>query len=311
MLKSGTFDVRSPVVRPLGASKPPLGGAVNGTVGQVPWRGIRYIEGTHMLEIDVYWFYWMSMTTYSLHQFPAEGNVPLGAVSGFLGISRVALENLGDARAKAFPKTAGIVSEILNWINRIMPERDPAVPLSAMRMNTLITPSDMATLRNNLGALITFLRDEAQHNYVVCIESQRLLSPYNLVEKIESCFSPDTWNTMAYDAKREFEESGKCLAFERYTGSAFHALRGVECVIRQYIEKLTGSLPEKRDWGNYVQVLKDKGADPSLTAVLDNIRSLDRNPLMHPEDWLDIDEAIAVFTISQTAINRLVAGIKK
>jgi hypothetical protein len=45
--------------------------------------------------------------------------------------------------------------------------------------------------------------------------------------------------------------------------------------------------------------------------VLENIRTLDRNPLMHPEIWLDIDEAIAVFTVSQTAIVRLVAGIKK
>jgi hypothetical protein len=276
----------------------------------LPWRGFRSIEGSDMVEVDVYWFYWMSMTTYSLHQFPLEG-APLGAISAYLGISRVAFENLGDERARAFPKTASVINDILAWINRIMPERNPSELLPEERLATMVGPADMATLHNLLGALITFLRDESNHGYVVCVENQRLLSAYSLVENIESCFSPDSWSTIVVEAKQEFEEAGKCLAFERYTGAGFHALRGVECVIRQYIVKLTGSLPKKRDWGHYIQVLKDNGADPSLIAVLDNIRTLDRNPLMHPEIWLDVDEAIAVFTVSQTAIVRLVAGIKK
>jgi len=48
-----------------------------------------------------------------------------------------------------------------------------------------------------------------------------------------------------------------------------------------------------------------------MVAVLDNIRSLERNPLMHPEDWLDIDDAIGIFTLCQTAVTRLVTDIKK
>lgn len=263
-----------------------------------------------MVEVDVYWFYWMTMTTYVLHTLPADG-MPLGAMAGYLGMSRVALENFGDERARAFPKTAGIIKDILAWINRIMPERNPTIPLPRERQTAMVGPADMATLDNLLHALTTFLKDESNHAYIVCVENQRLLSAYSLVENIATCFSPDSWNTIVAEAKREFEEAGKCLAFEGYTGSGFHALRGVECVIRQYIIKLTGSLPKKRDWGHYIQVLKDNGADPSLIAVLDNIRTLDRNPLMHPEIWLDIDEAIAVFTVSQTAIVRLVAGIKK
>jgi hypothetical protein len=260
-----------------------------------------------MVEVDVYWFYWMSMSTYSLHAFPPEG-IYLSHVSGYLGIARVAFENFGDTRTRAFPKTASVINDILAWINRIMPERKPLGPLGR---NDFIPPSEVATLNNLLSSLITFLKDEAKHHYVLCIEDQRLLSAYSLVEHMDNCFPADCWNTIADEAKREFGESGKCLAFERYTGAAFHALRGVECVIRQYIVKLTGSRPKKRDWGHYIQVLKDNGADPALTAVLDNIRTLDRNPLMHPEDWLDIDEAIGVFTVSQTAIVRLVAGIKK
>lgn len=56
---------------------------------------------------------------------------------------------------------------------------------------------------------------------------------------------------------------------------------------------------------------RKNNADPGLVAVLDNIRSLERNPLMHPEDWLDVDEAIAVFTLSNTAITRLISDLRK
>jgi len=258
-----------------------------------------------MVEIDVYWFYWMSMVIYQLHTIP--DNIPLTAVSGDLGMARVALETFGDERGRAFPKTAGAIKDVLRCINEIMPI-DLVHPQAHNRM---IRPVEATTLRNGLSALGAFLKDESFHNYVLCVENQRFLSAHSLVEKIESCFAADSWVTIDNTAKREFEESGKCLALERYTSSGFHALRGVEYIIRQYIKKLTGSLPLKRDWGHYIEVLKKNGAEPSLTAVLDNIRTLDRNPLMHPEDWLTIDEAIAIFAISQTAVDRLVAGIKK
>jgi len=263
-----------------------------------------------MLEVDVYWFYWMSMATYTLHQFPKEG-APLGAIAGSLGMGRVAFETFGDERAKAFPKTSGAIKDILAWTNGIMPERDAQSQLTAQRMNSVVTPSEMATLHNLLGSLITFLRDESKHNYVICLEPQRLLSAHTLVERIEDCFSSQAWSVMDERAKDEFDESGKCLAFERHTASGFHALRGVEIVILQYVQKLTGgSIPRQRDWGSYIDVLRKNNGDKDVIAVLDNIRTLDRNPLMHPEDRLDVDGAVAVFMISQTAITRLAAALK-
>lgn len=94
-------------------------------------------------------------------------------------------------------------------------------------------------------------------------------------------------------------------SFERYTGAGFHCLRGVECVIRQCIVRLTGSLPVKRDWGSYIDILRRNNVDPKTLSILDNIRSLSRNPLMHPEERLDIDEAIEILNISHSATVRL------
>jgi hypothetical protein len=269
----------------------------------VPWVGVRYIEGSRMVEVDVYWFFWASLCAYPLHTIQA--GIPLSAVAGELGIARVALEAFGDDARRVFPNTAAKTKEIVDCINGMIPRE------LRMVQDRLVTSWEATTLRNSATALTSTLRDEAKHNYVLCIENQRCLSAHSLVEKIENCFSVEAWSVIEKDAKREFEESGKCLALERYTGAGFHSLRGVECVVRQFIVELTGSLPRKRDWGHYVEVLKQNGADASLVAVLDNIRSLERNPLMHPEDWLEIDDAIGIFTLCQTAVTRLVGDMKR
>jgi hypothetical protein len=101
------------------------------------------------------------------------------------------------------------------------------------------------------------------------------------------------------------------MVLERRLGRAQGSQRSRSNTYRQYILALTGSLPRKRDWGSYIDVLQQSGADASAVAVLDNIRTLERNPLMHPEDWLDVDDAVGIFNISTTAVVRLAEGIKK
>lgn len=257
-----------------------------------------------MIEFDVYYFYWLSMAVTPLEKI--QPGVPWVAVGQQLIWAKTALQGTEKIN-RAFPRTASVAKEILEIIDSVMPPMN--TPPELADVNKAFSQFQTERLRVLATNVPAALRDGAKHAYILKIEDVRCLSAHSLVEEIENCFSLDAWKIVGRDAKRELEESGKCLAFERYTAAGFHALRGVECVIRQYIEALTGSLPTKRDWGSYIDVLKRNGADPKLTAVLDNIRTLDRNPLMHPEDWLDVDEAVGIFTVSQTAIGRLVTGI--
>jgi hypothetical protein len=73
---------------------------------------------------------------------------------------------------------------------------------------------------------------------------------------------------------------------------------------------LTHAKPQKRDWGYYVQVLKENNANPKLVSIVDDMRRLDRNPLVHPEDWLGMDEAIAIFNTTQTAFDRIISDME-
>jgi hypothetical protein len=261
-----------------------------------------------MIEIDVYYFYWLSISVTLMERIKL--GVPLAAVMQELGYARVALDGLKEASelARAFPRTAEQAQEIVCLIDSVLPP--VGTEMSVSELARPFTDFEAQRMRVLCTHLPGCLRSEGQQGYVLKLEDQRSLSSYSLMENIDNCFANDAWSIISSDAKREFEECGKCLAMERYTASAFHSLRGVECVIRQYIEALSGSLPKKRDWGFYIQTLKDHGADPKVTAVLDNIRTLDRNPLMHPELWLEQDEATAMFTISQTAVARLASGLR-
>jgi hypothetical protein len=153
------------------------------------------------------------------------------------------------------------------------------------------------------------LREEFNHLYAICLEGQGLFSSYQLVEKIESVFS--RWDRFTRETKRELEEAGFCLACERYTAAGFHSLRGLEIEVRDYVIVALQAMPKKRDLGHYVEVLKAYGSDQKLIAVLDNVRSLERNPLMHPEDWLDRDAATELFCIVQGALSRLIADMDR
>jgi hypothetical protein len=261
-----------------------------------------------MIELDIYFYWWLGNLLQPIENMNERW--PLAAsLSTLIGV-RIPLASFAEnpERGRAFPNTARIAGELVSAINEIVPPVSDDPPPTVVPRIHAAQIDRIKALSHGLAAA---LRDEAQHSYVLKVEDQRCFSSYTLVEKIEACFSPDSWSVINDSAKREFEESGKCLALERYTGAGFHSLRGVECVIRQYIEKLTGSPPtKKRDWGFYIQVLKDNGAAADLTSVLDNIRMQERNPLMHPEDWLQVDDAIATFNICHTAIFRLVAGIK-
>lgn len=259
-----------------------------------------------MIELDVYFFHWLGVLIEPIHHI--EPTYPLAASVETLAMARVGLNGFrkGGELERAFPRTATIANEMVRVLDDVLPPIGGPVP----DISSPVPEWQVKRMKAIAHGLAAALRDEAQRSYVLKVEDQRCLSSYSLFERMQDCLPQDCWATIGDDAKREFSECGKCLALERYTGAGFHALRGVECVIRQYIVKLTSSSPRKRDWGHYIEVLRNNNADPNLVSVLDNIRTLNRNPLMHPEDWLDIDDAVGIFNISQTAIVRLVAGIK-
>jgi hypothetical protein len=97
----------------------------------------------------------------------------------------------------------------------------------------------------------------------------------------------------------DIQQGGRCLAFETPTAAGFHLLRAVEGLIKAYYEKLTGGPwpHDKRDWGIYIREIAAAGAPAKITSALTQMKDNYRNPLMHPQDNLNREEALGLFGV--------------
>jgi hypothetical protein len=126
----------------------------------------------------------------------------------------------------------------------------------------------------------------------------------DLIERADCIFSATL--PIPEAARVEIKAAGRCLAFELWTATGFHIFRGTETLILEYYDALTeGKKPLKegdRNWGNYIKLLSEEGADSKIVAYLQYLKDNHRNPVMHPEITLDADEAIALFLAAPNAI---------
>ncbi len=201
-----------------------------------------------------------------------------------------------------FPKAVGHAQELLRIIDAKKPDAAPGTMFETKE----ITAKDKSDLDIELNVFGSMVWEDSRSAYVVVLEKQRAFDLHTLVESPQTAFDENIWTRLSFFSKREIKESGRCLALERYTASGFHMLRAIESETRDCAILLSRAMPPRRDFGDYIKILGANGADTRLTAVLDNVRSLERNPLAHPEDWLSQDDAINLFCISQAVFSRLI-----
>ncbi|WP_105439784.1 hypothetical protein [Neorhizobium sp. T25_13] len=123
---------------------------------------------------------------------------------------------------------------------------------------------------------------------------------------------------MSSEALKEFDDAGRCLAFDLPTACGFHALRGTELVIEDYL-KAFGVTKKMVSWNEYIKAAEaladDKRPEPKpskkVTAMLDRMKSLDRNPLMHPRDELDTAGADHLFSLAAITVAEMIRDIRR
>ena len=119
---------------------------------------------------------------------------------------------------------------------------------------------------------------------------------------------------MTTEALSDLDEGTRCLALKCATAAGFHLLRSVEAVMRSYYDVVSdgAARPARDNMGQYIEALeKLPNASPKMTAVLRDIKNLQRNPLAHPEHSLAQGEAETTLTLAITAISTMVVLLKK
>lgn len=128
---------------------------------------------------------------------------------------------------------------------------------------------------------------------------------------------PDVRQDVPVETLIEFNSAGRCLAFDLPTACGFHALRGLELVMDDYLKSF-GIGSKKRTWNDYIKALTrltempKTGAKPApkVAAMLDRMRELERNPLMHPRDTLDAVQADMLFKLCAITVVEIAKDMK-
>ncbi len=163
---------------------------------------------------------------------------------------------------------------------------------------------DVSDVVNSLEQLETVLKAEltAADVYLVTpigaydtkalLHQPQLIWPEDLLVKLPS-------------TKVDVQELSKCIAFELPTAAGFHAVRIVESVLRAYWDVVTKGEkhPKNKTLGAYISALENKvDSDKKVLAALKQLKDLHRNPLMHPEVHLSVEDAVIFLGIAFSVV---------
>lgn len=156
-----------------------------------------------------------------------------------------------------------------------------------------------------ISSFKTVLEAEFQTASVYLVTAKRGYDVPTLLENAETIFPPEL-NSKIPQVQDDLREAGKCLAFNLGTAAGFHLLRALETVVCSYwyVVMNKSPLPSNRNLGNYINEMArgDHPARKKVLFALRQVKDLHRNSIMHPEETLDLDQAIALLGTVQSAI---------
>lgn len=173
-------------------------------------------------------------------------------------------------------------------------------------------PYDIASpVEVKLRDFETILRAEVANGNLYMVDQKQAFDTAKIIFSGESAFSPlllEYGDVVIEDARSAM----RCIAFELPTAAAFHLHRLNEAVLGIYWDTVKAEeRPKVQTLGSYLAELKkDPNHDKLITAALDQIRSIHRNPTMHADHTLvKVDEAIALFGIVSSAVSYMLQAV--
>jgi hypothetical protein len=133
------------------------------------------------------------------------------------------------------------------------------------------------------------------------------LDTLTLLDEPWRIFPADLWSKVP-ESRYDVIEAGKALCYELPTGCGMHVFRVVESVLRRYYTEVTGgkAQPKVRNIAVYINAMRQaKHGDAKVLGILEHLSELHRNPLMHPDAALTLDEAISTIGMAHSAISAM------
>ena len=216
-------------------------------------------------------------------------------------------------RQRPLTVSLSAANELYDSITEFVPEKWPEA------IGRLGTPEDrdmegweVSKISEAAKKFETVLAAECQVLDTYFVSKKGAYSTADLVERAHICFGAMAAK-LPDQAKSDFDQAGKCMAFDLPTACAFHIVRGSEAVIRKYYEQVTGKAPKvkMRNWGAYIKNLQKAGADTRVVGFLDHIKENYRNPVLHPEESLSPEDTQVLLGVCISAIVMMVEATQQ
>ena len=216
-----------------------------------------------------------------------------------------------------------LISGTQRLANELVAVLEPLVETSQGRPSR-IDAHDQARIYSTLTAFHNIVRSGAQEIYVFHIHERGAYSVSALLEDAATHLSTLAQQTIPESGKKDFALAGACYVCDLYTASGFHAMRALEAEARRY-HKIVTNAPQEVDWtldplinGNdgrnqfgLRNQWKEEGSKNDsplllIISLLTSVAQIYRNPIMHPEMTLDLEQAKQVFDTAALVISAMV-----
>jgi hypothetical protein len=138
-----------------------------------------------------------------------------------------------------------------------------------------LDPADLFMVQDAFRRFETVLKEELSLVNTYSVSQKGAYSTEILIANARGMFPSPVASRLPPQAANDFDQAGRCLAFETSTAAAFHVFRAIEAVMTEYYEYVTGKKkPTKmRNWAVYIDQMGKSGkADAKILDLLNHIR---------------------------------------
>lgn len=261
------------------------------------------IRGVTVKKISLPFFYQLGAKLNPLTEFTSEVNNRRQIWLASFPVHSYVYTLLETFKTLTVCRAAGIalIDDILkmqNWVREAPSDkREEEAPSVDFLFQNVITAA------KNFEIVLTA---ELQTLATYHCEQHGIYETTDLIEQAERVLPKHALKKIKQDVIEEIRQSGRCLAFDIATASAFHIIRATELVIHKYYLHVCKPKSQKKldSWGAYIAKLEQSQAPEvkEVVAMLQQIKDRHRNLIMHPEMVLSPDEAFTLFEIVQGSI---------
>jgi hypothetical protein len=253
--------------------------------------------------VNQYTFYQLGMILHPLITVEEGASLPQSVWE--LNKARAWIEFILGNTSYGLVVCRGAAQQIVDAINAVVPTN--TTDFSTIDAERKLTWWEAYRIRNSASEFETVFAAELPTLDTYIVSKKGIYSTADLVERGDMAIDESARAHLSEEVLSDFRQAGRCLAFELATGAGFHTMRAVEAVLRTYW-RLVLNPPvgaKAPEMAVCINELRAANESPKLMDILDHIRDLHRNTIMHPEVFLDMKDALRLFDVAKSAISAM------